>query len=107
MVARVLERTGATVWSLGAMYMTVAQLVLLYGSKRWVVTEKNAQGLEGVPPPGRAMDHGADSKVQGRRRVGVTLGSGVTGRRGDPPHRGVHQDTAGNHSGKGDLLPHK
>ena len=30
MVERVLERTGATVWSQGAMYKSLAQLVLLY-----------------------------------------------------------------------------
>ena len=38
MVARVLERTGATVRARGAMYKVVAQLVLLYGIKILVVT---------------------------------------------------------------------
>ena len=38
MIARVLERTGATVRALGAMYKTATQLVLLYGSNTWVVT---------------------------------------------------------------------
>ena len=32
MIARVLERTGSTVWERIAMYTTVSQLVLLYGS---------------------------------------------------------------------------
>ena len=35
---RVLERTGSTVWARGEMYKAVAKLVLLYGSKIWVVT---------------------------------------------------------------------
>ena len=38
MIARVLERTGATVRARGAMYKAVAQPVLLYGSESWVVT---------------------------------------------------------------------
>ena len=37
-VARVLERTVATVRAQGEMYKAVAQSVLLYGSKRLVVT---------------------------------------------------------------------
>ena len=32
--------------------------------------------------------------------MGVPLGSGGNGISGDPPHRGIHQETAGNHSGK-------
>ena len=38
MIARVLERMGATVQDRGAMYKVVEQLVLLYGSEIWVVT---------------------------------------------------------------------
>ena len=38
MIAMVLESTGAMVRDRGAMYMAVAQLVLLYGSEIWLVT---------------------------------------------------------------------
>ena len=38
MIARVLEIMGATVRSRGAMYKAVAQLLLIYGRKSWVVT---------------------------------------------------------------------
>ena len=38
MIAMVQERTGATVPARGAMYKSVVQSMLLYGSKIWVVT---------------------------------------------------------------------
>ena len=38
MVARVLERTVATVQAREAMYKLVVKLVLFYGRKIWVVT---------------------------------------------------------------------
>ena len=38
MLARVLERTGATMKARGEMYNAVAQSVLLYGSEIWVAT---------------------------------------------------------------------
>ena len=38
MLARVIERTGATVWSQGSMYKAVEQSVLLYFSEGWLVT---------------------------------------------------------------------
>ena len=38
MILRVLMKTGAIVWVRGMMYKAVAQAVLLYGRKRWVVT---------------------------------------------------------------------
>ena len=37
MVARVMEKTGATVQARGAMYKAVAHSVILYGSNRWAV----------------------------------------------------------------------
>ena len=40
MVVMLLERTVATVWAQGAMYKVVAQSVLFYGSKIWVVTRE-------------------------------------------------------------------
>ena len=40
MIDRVLERTGSTVWAWGPMNKAVAQSVLLYGSKIWVVTRE-------------------------------------------------------------------
>ena len=47
MVVRVLERTGSTVWARGEMYKAVAKLVLLYGSKIWVVTREILKVLTG------------------------------------------------------------
>ena len=38
MIARVIEREGATVRARGEIYKEVAQLVLLYGRESWVVT---------------------------------------------------------------------
>ena len=38
MIARVLERMGATVRAQGDMYKSVAQSLILYGSDIWVVT---------------------------------------------------------------------
>ena len=38
MIARVMEKTGATVREQGMMYKAVDQYVLLYGSESWMVT---------------------------------------------------------------------
>ena len=38
MIVRVIERTGAMVWDQGTMYKAIVRLVLLYGSKSWMVT---------------------------------------------------------------------
>ena len=46
MVARMMETTGATKQSRGAIHKTVAQLVLLYGSESWVVTGEMLKVLE-------------------------------------------------------------
>ena len=46
MVARVLERAGSAVRAWGAMHKAVAQSVLLYGSKSWVVTGEMLKVLE-------------------------------------------------------------
>ena len=46
MLSRVMERTGATMRSWGAIYKAVAQLVILYGSKIWVVTGNILKVLE-------------------------------------------------------------
>ena len=64
-----------------------------------------AQGTDGVPPLVSATHHGDDSKVQGRQRVGVPIGRGGDGRCGAPPHQGVHQEAAYNHSREGGLPP--
>ena len=47
MVARVMERMGATVWSRGAMYKAMAQYVLLYVINSWLVTGEMLKVLEG------------------------------------------------------------
>ena len=36
----------------------------------------------------------------GRRRVGVSSGRGGDGIRGDPPHRSIRKEAAGNHIGE-------
>ena len=67
MVERVLERTGETVRARGAMYKAVAQSVLLYGSKSWVVTGEMLKVLEG-------FHHRAE-----RRITGLTVKHGAGG----------------------------
>ena len=47
MIARVLEITGATVRDQGTIHQAVAQSVILYGSKSWVVTGEIIKVLEG------------------------------------------------------------
>ena len=47
MVARVLERTGETMHAQGLMYKAVAQSVILYGRKIWVMTGDILKVLEG------------------------------------------------------------
>ena len=41
-----------------------------------------------------------------RRRVGVPIGRGGDGSRGDPPHWGLHQEAAYDHSVEGGLSSH-
>ena len=48
MVARVLERTEATLRARGVINKEVAQSVLLYGIKIWVVTGDMLKVLEGL-----------------------------------------------------------
>ena len=47
MIAKILERTGATVRSWVVMYKAVAQSVILYGIKSWVVKGDIIKVLEG------------------------------------------------------------
>ena len=47
MITRVIEQTGATVWSQEAIYMTVVQSVLLYDSESWLVTGEMIEVLMG------------------------------------------------------------
>ena len=51
------------------------------------------QGSGEVVPSGGAKDHGDDGKALGRRRVGVSIGSGGGVSRVAPPHQGVHKYT--------------
>ena len=82
-----------------AIYKAVAKLVLLYGSKSWVVTRSDVQGPDGISPSIGSTDHRDDSKTWGRRIVGVSSCRGGDGLRGVPPHRSIHQVAADNHSG--------
>ena len=58
MIARVLESTGATLRDRGEIYKRVAQLVLLYGSKIWVVTGE-------MPKVLTAFHHWAARRITG------------------------------------------
>ena len=62
----VLVKKEATMWSWGMMYNAVAQLVLLYGSERWVVTGEILKVLEG-------FHHQASSGIMGMM---ITSGPG-------------------------------
>ena len=57
----------------------------------------------GVPPSGFTTDHGDDGETRGRQRVGVPIGRGGYGRRGDSSHRGVHKEAIDDHNGEGGL----
>ena len=52
----------------------------------------DAQGPGWVPLSVGLTDHGDNSETQGRRRVGVPLGSGGNKICRDPPNQGVHQE---------------
>ena len=58
MIAKVLERTVATVWAHGAMYKAVEQLVIIYGSNIWVVTRYILKVLT-------AFHHRAERRITG------------------------------------------
>ena len=58
MVARVLEKIGATVRDRVAMYKAVAQLVILYGRNSWVVMGDMIKVLEG-------FHHRAERRITG------------------------------------------
>ena len=73
MVARVLERTGAMVRDQGDMDKAVVQLVLLYGSERWVVTGGILKVLDGF------------HHREARRITGVTEKRGASGYWEYPP----------------------
>ena len=47
MIARVLEKAGATVWARGIVYKVVDQSVLLYSSESWVMMGEVLKVLEG------------------------------------------------------------
>ena len=65
----------------------------------------DTHGNDGVPPSGGTTDNGDDGETRGRRRVGVPIGSRGDGSRGDPPHRGVHQEASAVHRGEGGMPP--
>ena len=57
----------------------------------------DAQGPDGIPPLGGAMDIKDYGETRGRQRLGLPIGRGGNGFRGDPPHQGVHQEASDNH----------
>ena len=54
MVAKVLMKTGATVWAQSMVYKVGVQTVLIYGSDTWVVTDEMLEFLEEFHP---RVDH--------------------------------------------------
>ena len=50
MVAKVLMKTGATVWAQSMVYKVGVQTVLIYGSDSWVVTAVILEFLEEFHP---------------------------------------------------------
>ena len=50
----------------------------------------DAQGPDGVSTLGGATDHGDESEIWGRRRVGVSSGRGGNGISGDPPNWNIN-----------------
>ena len=57
----------------------------------------DAKVTDSVPPLSSATDHRDDRETWGRIRMGVSSGRGGNGLRGDPPHRGIHQEAEGDH----------
>ena len=64
-----------------------------------VADQGYAQGPDGVPPSGRATDHGDGGEMRVKRGVGIPIGRGGIGSHGDPPHWGVHQEAVDDHRG--------
>ena len=58
MIDRVLERKRATVRTRGEMYKAVAQVMLLYGSKSWVVTGEMFKVLTAFHHRAQNRSHG-------------------------------------------------
>ena len=73
MIARVLEKTGATVRSHEMMYTEVSQSVILYISETWVVTGEMLKVLEGF------------HHWETRRITGMTATLGANGKWKYPP----------------------
>ena len=69
MVAKVLTKSGAVVWSQEMIYKTVVQTVLLYGSKIWVAMGEMLTVLEGFHHWVARKTGGKDSSSCWRRRM--------------------------------------
>ena len=90
MIMRVLEKTGTTVWSRGMMYNAVAQSVILYCSKIWVVMGEMLMVLEGFHHQATRRIKAIDSNMWGGLRVLIPPCSGGTGSCRTTTHKGVH-----------------
>ena len=100
MISRVLVNTGVKLRAGGVMSKSVAQSEILYGSEIWVVVRGILKVLEGF------------HYWMARRITGMTTTRGAGGEweyppggdgnrsYGYPPHKGVHHEEGGNHSGK-------
>ena len=106
MVARVLEKTGATVQAWGVMYKAVAQSLFLYSQKRWVVTGYMLKVLEGFHHLAEQCITCLTEKRGAGGELELPPSSGGNGSRGDPLYWVLHPETAGDHSGKSGLSPH-
>ena len=57
---RVLSREGADAWTLGRIYVAVVQVVMIYGSEKWVTTPHIGRVLGG-------FHHRVDHRLTGRQ----------------------------------------
>ena len=58
-----------------------------------------------ITSTGGKEDHRDDGDTWVRRGVGIPPSGGGNGQQGTPPHQRVHQEAAGDHSGKGGMPP--
>ena len=63
----------------------------------------DAEGCEGVPPPGGQADHGDDGDTWGGQVVVISPGGGGTVTCGTTTNNGVHSEAVVDHSGKGGM----
>ena len=71
MIARLLERKGATVQAWGGDVQGIVTVNSVIWQRDMGGDQGDAQVTDGFPSPGSATDHGDDVETRGRSRVGV------------------------------------